>query len=179
MQTAADRRFGSVVIQGGERTDAAFIRKITRLLKEIKQIDTGVDPPLGITLSLGEQPREVYEEWFDAGAHRYLLRIESSNPDLYRKIHPEDHSYDRRLQALYDLKEIGYQAGTGAMIGMPFQFMPNLTPREQMVKYNLYDRRTALPDGPSSLADSLSVQGIFIGYGRWGDSKHGKSGLVM
>lgn len=58
-------------------------------------------------------------------------------------------------------------------------FMPNLTPREQMVKYNLYDRKTALPDGPSSLADSLSVQGIVIGYGRWGDSKHGKSGLVV
>ena len=58
-------------------------------------------------------------------------------------------------------------------------FMPNLTPREQMIKYNLYDRKTALPDGPSSLADSLSVQGIVIGYGRWGDSKHGKSGLVM
>ena len=119
--TAAERHFGSVVIQGGERTDAALTGKITRLLKAIKAIDTGDDPPLGITLSLGEQSREVYEEWFDAGAHRYLLRIESSNPDLYRRIHPKDHSYDRRLQALFDLKEIGYQAGTGAMIGMPFQ----------------------------------------------------------
>ena len=79
-QVAARRRFGSLVIQGGERTDAAFICKITRLLKAIKSIDTGEDPPLGITLSLGEQSREVYEEWFDAGAHRYLLRIESSLP---------------------------------------------------------------------------------------------------
>ena len=73
---AAERHFGSVVLQGGERTDSAFIGKITRLLKAIKSIDTGEDPPLGITLSLGEQSREIYEEWFDAGAHRYLLRIE-------------------------------------------------------------------------------------------------------
>ena len=55
-EAAARGRFGSVVIQGGERTDAAFIRKITRLLKAIKAIDTG-GKPLGITLSLGEQPR--------------------------------------------------------------------------------------------------------------------------
>ena len=283
-RTAAQRRFGSVVIQGGERSDAAFIRKITRLLKAIKAIDTGDDPPLGVTLSLGEQPREVYEEWFDAGAHRYLLRIESSNPDLYRKIHPDDplHAFDRRMQALYDLKETGYQAGTGAMIGMPFQtaddmardllfykefdapmvgmgpynphpetpltlsgapypsaerrfalglkmiallrllmpdiniaaatalevldprgrekgilaganvFMPNITPEEQMVKYNLYDRKTLLRDCPSSvepekrdkhicancvfpfcsLGNDLNGKKIVIGYGRWGDSKH-------
>ena len=56
-RAAARLRFGSVVIQGGERTDAAFVRKITRLLKEIKSIDTGDDPPLGVTLSLGEQSR--------------------------------------------------------------------------------------------------------------------------
>ena len=116
-KVASRRHFGSVVIQGGERTDPAFIRKITRLLKAIKEIEPAAEGelPLGITLSLGEQSREVYEEWFDAGAHRYLLRIESTNPDLYHKIHPNNslHSYDRRLQALYDLKEIGYQAGTG------------------------------------------------------------------
>ena len=257
---AASRRFGSVVIQGGERTDAAFIRKVTRLLKAIKSIDTNGAPPLGITLSLGEQQREVYEEWFDAGAHRYLLRIESSNPDLFRKIHPDDplHSYDRRLRALYDLKETGYQAGTGAMIGLPFQtpedmaddllfykefdapmigmgpynphpetpltltgapyppaerrfalglkmiallrllmpdiniaaatalevldprgrelgllsganvIMPNVTPKEQMVKYNLYDRKSLNAKDVKDLAD----KGIVFGYGLWGDSRH-------
>ena len=138
-RVAARRRFGSVVIQGGERTDAAFIRKITRLLKAIKAINTGDDPPLGVTLSLGEQSREVYEEWFDAGAHRYLLRIESSNPDLYHKIHPDDplHAYDRRLQALYDLKEIGYQAGTGAMIGIPFQTAEDLA--DDLLFYKEFD----------------------------------------
>ena len=90
-RSSARRRFGSVVIQGGERTDAAFVRRITRLLKAIREIGPAAegDKPLGITLSLGEQPREVYEEWFDAGAHRYLLRIESTNPDLYHKNPPE------------------------------------------------------------------------------------------
>ena len=124
---AARQRFGSVVIQGGERTDRAFIGKITRLIRSIKALPTAAgDPPLGITLSLGEQPREVYQEWFEAGAHRYLLRIESSNPGLYARIHPADHSFDRRLRALQDLKETGWQAGTGAMIGLPYQTAEDL-----------------------------------------------------
>lgn len=126
-RTAAQQRFGSVVIQGGERTDRAFVEKITRLIRAIKALPTEAgDPPLGITLSLGEQPREVYEEWFAAGAHRYLLRIESSNPDLYARIHPADHSFDRRLRALQELKECGFQAGTGAMIGLPWQTAEDL-----------------------------------------------------
>ena len=112
--------FGSVVIQGGERTDSIFTKRITSLLHRIKRIGDGA---LGITLSLGEQSAEVYKEWFEAGAHRYLLRIETSDPDLFRKIHPDDgyHSYERRIEALMDLKSIGYQAGSGVMIGLPWQ----------------------------------------------------------
>ena len=115
--------YASMVIQGGERTDRTFISKITSLLKEIKQ-----RWPLGITLSLGEQPLEVYREWFEAGAHRYLLRIESSTRELYEKIHPWDslHSYDSRVQALKDLRTAGYQVGTGVMIGLPFQTAAHL-----------------------------------------------------
>ncbi len=115
--------YASMVIQGGERTDRTFISKITSLLKEIKQ-----RWPLGITLSLGEQPLEVYREWFEAGAHRYLLRIESSTRELYEKIHPGDslHSYDSRVQALKDLRTAGYQVGTGVMIGLPFQTAAHL-----------------------------------------------------
>lgn len=115
--------YGSIVIQGGERTDRAFIDKITSILLEIKR-----RWPLGITLSLGEQPREVYQEWFEAGAHRYLLRIETSARELYEKIHPLDstHRFDVRLQALRDLRICGYQVGTGVMIGLPFQTMCHL-----------------------------------------------------
>ena len=70
--------YGSVALQSGERSDKAFTDKITYLVKEIKKIDNG---SLGITLSLGEQTEEVYREWFEAGAHRYLLRIEASNEE--------------------------------------------------------------------------------------------------
>ncbi|HZL09450.1 MAG TPA: [FeFe] hydrogenase H-cluster radical SAM maturase HydE [Prolixibacteraceae bacterium] len=113
-------RFGSVVLQSGELSSSAFISKIDQLLKKIKGLSNG---ELGITLSCGEQSIETYRQWHKSGAHRYLLRIESSNPDLYRKIHPDNefHSYERRIQALKDLKSAGYQVGTGVMIGFPFQ----------------------------------------------------------
>lgn len=120
---AAAQGYGSMVIQGGERTDRKFIGKITSLLVEIKR-----RWPLGITLSLGEQTEDVYREWFEAGAHRYLLRIESSTKELYEKIHPVDavHNYETRVQALRDLHKCGYQVGTGVMIGLPFQTAANL-----------------------------------------------------
>ncbi len=130
-QFAADQGYGSMVLQGGERVDNAFVSRITSLVGRIKRIRPAAGsrgerlaaPSLGITLSLGEQSLDVYREWHAAGAHRYLLRIESSDKDLYYKIHPHDdlHSYDARLQALYDLRKAGFQVGTGVMIGLPFQ----------------------------------------------------------
>lgn len=136
-QFALDAGYGSVVLQGGERNHRAFTERITWLIKEIKKLrkgDTAAgknpssrDISLGITLSLGEQTKEVFQEWYDAGAHRYLLRIESSTRELYEKIHPQEginkelHLYDKRLQAIMDLKSIGYRTGTGVMIGLPWQ----------------------------------------------------------
>lgn len=115
-----ENNYGSVVLQAGETESSAFTKRIENLLKEIKKLSRGT---LGITLSLGEQSRETYQRWFDAGAHRYLLRIESSNEELYKKIHPNNnkHNFQRRLACLDDLKSIGYQNGTGVMIGLPFQ----------------------------------------------------------
>lgn len=115
--------YGSVVVQAGERTDKAFVERIEHLVRGIKALSGG---QLGITLSLGEQERKVYRKWFRAGAHRYLLRIETSSPDLYARIHPADHHYDRRLECLGLLKEEGYQVGTGVMIGLPYQTVENL-----------------------------------------------------
>ncbi len=122
---AYKNKMGSIVLQSGERKDKNFVNKITFLIKEIKNKTNG---NLGITLSLGEQDKEVYKEWFKAGAHRYLLRIEVSNPNLYKIYHPDDsvHSYHNRLKCLYYLKEIGYQTGTGVMIGLPFQKIEDL-----------------------------------------------------
>ena len=118
-------RFGSIVLQGGELTSAKHTVRIESLLKEIKKLSSG---ELGITLSLGEQSRDTYERWFKAGAHRYLLRIESSDPCLYASIHPENdlHSHQKRLQALALLGDIGYQVGTGVMIGLPGQTVEQL-----------------------------------------------------
>jgi len=118
-----EQGYGSVVIQSGEREDDLFTSLITETLYEIKEASKG---ELGITLSLGEQTFDVYKKWYDAGAHRYLLRIETSNPDLYQKLHPKDHNWEHRVQCLKDLKSIGYQAGTGVMIGLPHQSIEDL-----------------------------------------------------
>jgi len=122
---AFDNKFASIVIQSGERNDRKFIESIERLLKEIHRISEG---KLHITLSLGEQTEETYRRWFAAGAHRYLLRIEVSNPELYRKLHPNDkhHDYNERLEALRRLRKVGYHVGTGVMIGLPFQTISDL-----------------------------------------------------
>jgi biotin synthase len=123
---AWENRFGSVVLQSGELDSPTFVKRIENLLKKIKQLSNN---ELGITLSCGEQTRETYRRWFENGAHRYLLRIEASNPELYYKIHPntKKHSFEKRLEALHSLRETGYQVGTGVMIGLPFQTFDDLT----------------------------------------------------
>lgn len=120
---AFENEYGSAVIQSGERQDAAFIEMIERVLKRVKKKTGG---KLGITLSLGEQSEETYRRWREAGAHRYLLRIETSNPELYRKLHPEDHDLETRKQCLALLKKTGYQVGTGVMMGLPSQTAKDL-----------------------------------------------------
>lgn len=122
-QYAWQAGYGSIVIQAGERTDEAFIGRVERLLRAVKELSRG---ELGITLSLGEQSLETYRRWFEAGGHRYLLRIEASDPTLYARLHPADHSYNERRECLTRLREVGYQVGTGVMIGLPFQTLDNL-----------------------------------------------------
>ena len=124
-QLAHQLGYGSVALQSGERNDPTFVEQITRIVRRIKEIDNG---SLGITLSLGEQSDNTYRQWFEAGAHRYLLRIESSTEELYYKIHPHDeqHDFHRRLACIDSLLEIGYQTGTGVMVGLPFQTLDHL-----------------------------------------------------
>jgi biotin synthase len=122
---AYDSKYGSIALQSGELESHPVTDRIENLLHRIKELSDG---ELGITLSVGEQDREVYQKWFDAGAHRYLLRIEATNEALYRKIHPENkkHNFKRRLGCLKSLQDIGYQTGTGVMIGLPFQTLDDL-----------------------------------------------------
>ena len=118
-----EQGYGSVVLQSGELESERNTEYIERILKRIREF--GGDA-FGITLSLGEQTEEVYRRWREAGAHRYLLRIESSVPELYAKLHPADHSFERRAECLRVLKRLGYQTGSGVMIGLPGQTLDDL-----------------------------------------------------
>jgi len=122
---ALENGYGSMVLQSGERCDERFIQTVTGLLNKIKGHSNG---KLGITLSMGEQSEKTYREWFAAGAHRYLLRIETSDKELYYRIHPNDkkHDFDTRINALKLLREIGFNVGSGVMIGLPFQTLAHL-----------------------------------------------------
>lgn len=122
---AYERNYASVVLQSGEVSSTHFVQRVDKLIKGIKQISGG---KLGITLSVGEQSEDVYQQWFESGAHRYLLRIEATQRELYNKIHPQNahHSFDVRMKALHNLKKIGYQTGTGVMIGLPWQTTEDL-----------------------------------------------------
>lgn len=118
-----EQHYGSLVIQAGERVDKPWTDFITQLLTGIKQVSDG---KLGITLSLGEQSEDIYRQWFEAGAHRYLLRIETTNQELYKKLHPEDHSFSYRHSCLRLLRKVGYQVGTGVMVGLPGQTIEDI-----------------------------------------------------
>ncbi len=120
---AYEAEYGSCVIQSGERCDEAYLAMIERVVKRISDASHG---EMGITLSLGEQAEEVYRRWREAGASRYLLRIETTNPQLYAKIHPADHSMEVRKECLAALRRTGYQVGTGVMMGLPGQTMEDL-----------------------------------------------------
>ena len=102
---AFDNRYASIVLQAGERTNNIFIEKIDYLLKEIKKLSNN---KLGITISLGEQTEEIYKKWYELGAHRYLLRIETSNQKLYEKLHPNNdlHSYKKRIDSLKTIQNV-------------------------------------------------------------------------
>ena len=125
VQFAFDNNYGSVVIQSGELQGEKFISFIEEILMSINRIGKC---SLGVTLSCGEQTVETYQRWKKAGANRYLLRIESSDKEIYYKLHPNNakHNFENRLQALENLRKCGYQTGTGVMIGLPFQSVETL-----------------------------------------------------
>lgn len=109
--------YGTVVLQAGE--DPAFDReRVAGLVQSIK-LGTG----LAVTLSLGEREPEDYAAWREAGADRYLLRFETSDPELFARIHPPapGHEVCDRLDHLRTLRRLGFETGSGIMIGIPGQ----------------------------------------------------------
>ena len=113
--------FRTFVLQGGEDpalTDDRIEMTVARIRQNY--------PDCAITLSLGEKSRNAYERFFRAGANRYLLRHETYNESHYRQLHPAEMSSKQRLQCLADLKDIGYQTGTGIMVGSPGQTVEHI-----------------------------------------------------
>ncbi|HNZ67297.1 MAG: [FeFe] hydrogenase H-cluster radical SAM maturase HydE [Planctomycetes bacterium] len=120
-QLACKYKYGTIVLQAGE--DYGIKTEwLADIISEIKNNTT-----LAITLSLGERPHKDFEIWKKAGADRYLLRFETSNATLYEKIHPNlANKISDRIQDLQALRKIGYEIGSGVMVGIPGQTYEDL-----------------------------------------------------
>ena len=117
-QQAAGYGYKTVVLQSGE--DIWFDSdKLCHIIREIKKLD------IAITLSIGEKSREEYVAYRQAGADRYLLRIETTDKTLYEKLDPQM-SWDNRVRCLHDLKSLGYEVGSGSLVGLPGQTVESL-----------------------------------------------------
>ena len=105
---------------GGASTSASATTNVIATEESVDNLG------LCVALSCGELPKSQYQEWKEAGAARYLLRIETSNPELYSTLHPAHQSWDARVKALMDAKEAGFMIGTGVMVGLPGQSLRDL-----------------------------------------------------
>ncbi|MDR3280243.1 MAG: [FeFe] hydrogenase H-cluster radical SAM maturase HydE [Synergistaceae bacterium] len=116
-----DLGFRTFVLQGGE--DPYYTDDmICSVVSDIKSRHGDC----AVTLSIGEKPYDSYEAYWRAGADRYLLRHETAAGDHYRKLHPDSMSLENRKRCLWDLKDIGFQVGSGFMVGSPYQTTENL-----------------------------------------------------
>ena len=116
---AAESGYRTVVLQSGE--DPWYTREV--LVQLIAKIRKRTD--MAITLALGERPSEEYETFFNAGADRYLLKHETADPELYARLNP-GMRLSNRLNCLKELKRIGFQTGSGIMIGLPGQTLESI-----------------------------------------------------
>ncbi len=110
--------FKTIVMQSGE--DMYYdTGKMCRIIETIKKFDVAV------TLSLGERKYEEYKDFRNAGADRYLMRIETTDKDLYHRLDPAM-SWQHRYECLLMLKELGYELGSGSMVGLPGQSVESI-----------------------------------------------------
>jgi len=117
-KNGADLGYKTVVLQSGE-DDFYDVQKMTYIISEIKKLN------LALTLSIGEKTYNEYKAYKEAGADRFLLRIETTDKNLYKKMHPKT-SFENRVKCLYNLKELGYETGTGSLVGLPNQTIESL-----------------------------------------------------
>lgn len=131
-------RVKTVVLQSGEEDnlDAGWLRQI------IEEIKSNFD--MAVTLSVGERRREDYESWKEAGADRYLLKIETSDAGLYRELHL-GMSFENRIRCLRDLAELGYQTGSGNIVGLKGQTLASLAGDIRFFKQGNFDMISISP----------------------------------
>lgn len=133
---AAEQGYGSICLQSGERHDEKFVEFICECLREIhaKTVSRMLPRGVGVTLSLGDQDEATYARWAEAcgnpEALRYLARFETSNPELFHMLHStpgrNEKNLEHRFACLESLRRLGYQVGTGVMIGIPGQTLEDL-----------------------------------------------------
>lgn len=117
-QKAVEMGYKTIVLQSGE--DAFYTRKILcDIIKRIKEFD------VALTFSIGERSFDDYKAFRDCGADRYLIRIETTDKDLYKKMHP-NMSFDNRVRCLKNLRKLGFEVGTGCLVGLPEQTVESL-----------------------------------------------------
>ena len=117
-QKAVEMGYKTIVLQSGE-DEYYSCDVMCEIIKGIKNLD------VALTLSIGERSFDDYKAFKDAGADRYLLRIETTDKDLYKQMHPYM-DFDNRIRCLKDLKTLGYEVGTGCLVGLPNQTVESL-----------------------------------------------------
>lgn len=142
----------TVVLQSGEDPvlDPEWLAGI------VKEIKSKYD--IAVTLSAGERPREDYKLWKDAGADRYLLKIETSDKALYDSLHC-GMSFENRLRCLRDLKGLGYETGSGIMVGLPGQTLRSIAADILFFKewdFDMIGIGPFIPHGKTLLADNAA-----------------------
>ncbi len=157
-QNGYELGFRTFVLQGGE--DLAFTDEI--MIDIIKAMREGY-PDCAITLSIGEKSYDQYQAYYEAGANRFLLRHETANEEHYKKLHPESLSLENRKECLRNLKKIGYQVGTGFMVGSPYQtpeclaedlaFIKELSPQMVGIGPFIPHKETPFKDFPAGSMD--------------------------
>lgn len=117
-QKAVETGFKTIVLQSGE--DNFFSKDVMcEIIRQIKKMD------VALTLSIGERSFEDYKAFRDSGADRYLIRIETTDRKLYSEMHP-NMDFDNRVNCLRNLKKLGYETGTGCLVGLPGQSLESL-----------------------------------------------------
>lgn len=115
---AVDMGYKTIVLQSGE-DDYFSQEKMCKIISDIKKLD------VALTLSIGEKTFEEYKAFKNAGADRYLLRIETTDQELYKQMHPHM-DFLNRVRCLQDLKKLGYEVGSGCLVGLPNQTIESL-----------------------------------------------------